>query len=425
LTSRSGQSAWFAISLANSPAQALALRERLSRLPSVGRVEDIGSIIGTAAAHPQTHSLISECRAHAEQLSQQLQYMSFPAWTSQEVRAEDLVRTASLIPSAPSPAAALDPRVAAQMQLLAKSIMQLASSQPPVLEDFPEAVRQRMASADGQTYLLRIFARENLWQRKNLGKFVKEIETVDPRVTGHPVQTWYASGELEKSYYQAGIYAFLAVAALLMIDFGSVRMVLLAMVPVGLSLLQMCGLLVWSSISFNAANMIVLPLIMGIGIDYGVHIIHDYSALGTARFRLSNSTTLAVLLTSLTTMVGFGSMGIADHRGLQSLGIVLLLGVGLCLLNSWFSLPALLHYLGPRTVRPRTSDPRKQTASSRGVASMQTSIEQHSQEQSLMETKTLHASQHANAQSAEPTSNLLLSDVPVVLSLPDYPDVRY
>jgi predicted RND superfamily exporter protein len=115
----------------------------------------------------------------------------------------------------------------------------------------------------------------------------------------------------------------------------------LALVPVALGMLQLFGLMSWLGIPLNPANMIVLPLILGIGLDDGVHVLHDFR-LCAGRYCLSRSTATAILLTSLTTMVGFGSMMIADHRGLQSLGRVLTIGVLCCLISSVILLPALL-----------------------------------------------------------------------------------
>jgi predicted RND superfamily exporter protein len=86
--------------------------------------------------------------------------------------------------------------------------------------------------------------------------------------------------------------------------------------------------------------MIVLPLIFGIGIDDGVHLLHDYFQ-HRGRYRLDNATFVAVLLTSVTTMVGFGSLVLSQHQGLRSLGQVLTLGVMCCLLSSTTLLPAL------------------------------------------------------------------------------------
>jgi predicted RND superfamily exporter protein len=135
-----------------------------------------------------------------------------------------------------------------------------------------------------------------------------------------------------------------AVAVILVLDFRALRVVLLAMVPLAVGILQMLGLLGWLGIPLNPANMIVLPLILGIGIDDGVHVIHDYRTQ-QGRFRLSNSTATAILMTSLTSMVGFGSLMIASHRGLESLGRVLTIGVCCCLFTSLTILPAVLTWI--------------------------------------------------------------------------------
>ena len=94
-------------------------------------------------------------------------------------------------------------------------------------------------------------------------------------------------------------------------------------------------------IPLNPANMIVLPLILGIGIESGVNIVHDFRNQGNRYRRISNSTTVAVVVNSLTTMVGFGALMIANHRGLQSLGRVLTIAMGCCLFSS-LVLPNLL-----------------------------------------------------------------------------------
>lgn len=397
LTSRSEHSAWFAVSIAKSPAAAQALRARLEKLPSVARVEEIGSLMAKSQA-PRTQELISSCRTHASQLLEQLNAVAARPLAA---GAPPIASLQMVLPASYTASAGLDPQVTSQLQLLSRSILDTSTAAAIALDDFPAAIRSRMASDDGQAYLLRIYARHDLWQRENLGHFVKELEAIDPRVTGHPVQTWYASAELENSYYQAGIYALLAVVALLMIDLGSLRLVALALVPVSISAVQLCGWLIAWKIPFNAANMIVLPLIIGIGIDDGVHIMHDFAHRGARTFRLSASTTLAVLLTSLTTMIGFGSMAIADHRGLFSLGIVLMTGVGLCLWHSWFTLPAILSFLGPQLGKE----------SSGAMIAVAEPLESPVEGPSP-------------AIAREPGVPLLLRDIPIVLSLPDYPELH-
>ncbi len=123
--------------------------------------------------------------------------------------------------------------------------------------------------------------------------------------------------QMQQGYVTAAVYALIAVFLLLFVDFRSLRETFFSLVPMALGLLQTFGILGLLDIPLNPANMIVLPLILGIGIDDGVHLVHDYRAR-RGSYRLSASTATSILITSLTTIVGFGSMMIASHRGLQT-----------------------------------------------------------------------------------------------------------
>src|SRR4030042_834257 len=164
-------------------------------------------------------------------------------------------------------------------------------------------------------------------------KFVAEVRSVDPRATGNPLQTYEASRQMRRSYIQAAWYALAAVLLVLYFDFRSLRYMCLAIFPLGLGMAQLFGILGILNVPLNPANMIVLPWILGSGVDDGVHVLHDFLRQ-KGRYRISPSTASAVLITSLTTMVGFGSLMIASHCGLQCLGRVLTIGGGCCLFRS-------------------------------------------------------------------------------------------
>jgi predicted RND superfamily exporter protein len=230
----------------------------------------------------------------------------------------------------------------------------MADPTPPSPADFPEALTTRFVGRTGK-HLQRVYGKGALWDMDALEQFVRQVQSVDPRITGHPIQTYYASRQMQQSYVHAGIYAALAVCMVLILDFGSVRRSLLALLPVALSFVQLFGLMGLLGLPLNAANMIVLPLLLGIGIDYGVHIVHDYRRTSGA-WRLSGSTASAVMLSSLTTMVGFGSMMMASHLGLRSLGRVLTLGVTFCLVSSLVVLPALLAWMARRNAERLDKD---------------------------------------------------------------------
>ncbi len=107
----------------------------------------------------------------------------------------------------------------------------------------------------------------------------------------------------------------------------------------------------------NPANMIGFPLILGVGVDNGVHVLHDFlNRDKSRRYRLTHITGFGILVKALTTVLGFGTLMIAQHRGMASLGLILTVGVTCCMLTALVFLPALLHVIGGRqkTVEPAT-----------------------------------------------------------------------
>jgi hypothetical protein len=226
------------------------------------------------------------------------------------------------------------------------ALKNMADPEPPRLSDLPTSLVDRFVGQHGK-HLLKIYGRGNIWDMQSLDRFVQETRTVDPRVTGNPLQAHEASLQMKHSFEQSALYAMVIILAVLWLDFRNLTDVLLASLPLGLGVLLMFGLLGYWGIPLNPANMIALPLILGIGIDYGVHIVHEYRAQ-RGPYRMSSSTAVAVFVDSLTTIVGYGALMVASHRGLQSLGRVLTIGVSTCLFCSVVMLPALLAWLSRR-----------------------------------------------------------------------------
>jgi hypothetical protein len=188
---------------------------------------------------------------------------------------------------------------------------------------------------------MKIYSDADIWDIDAMEQFVKQVRSVDPRATGNPLQTYEASRQMQQGYQKAAVYALIAISILLMVDFRSLRLTVMAMVPMVIGMVQAFGIMGLLGIPLNPANMIIVPLILGIGIDDGVHVVHDFRNQRGRPYAMSSSTAGAILVTSLTTMIGFGSLMIASHQGLQSLGRVLVIGVSCCLFTSLVLLPAI------------------------------------------------------------------------------------
>ena len=379
LLAETDQSVWFAISIADSPTELLQRKARFEQLPTVERTEEIASFLPTdLSGKPELVSSIGAALAELpdeppllqvvpprqflellEQLQRQL------AASQQAITAESLGRLAQALDEVP-PALALQRLSEYQQQLAGDLLSRLHTLQamsdpaPPSLESLPAGLRKRFVGQSGR-HLLKVYSNSDIWNMDELERFVADVRRVDPEATGQPLQTFEASRQMQWSYIHAALYALIGVTMILVIDFQSLGHALLALTPVGLGLCMLFGLLGLLNIPLNPANMIVLPLILGIGLDDGVHVLHEYRTRAGS-YRQGRWTATAIVLTSLTTMVGFGSMMLVEHRGLQSLGRVLTLGVFCCLFTSLLPLPALLTLLDRARKPPHVPEVESETA---------------------------------------------------------------
>ena len=222
-----------------------------------------------------------------------------------------------------------------------QSLRGMAIPEPPSIHDLPESLVSRFVGRHGK-HLMRIYSTANIWDMDEMKKFVESVRDIDPDATGSPLQTYESSLQMQRGFVTAAFYALAAVFLITWADFRSLIASFAALLPMFLGFAMMFGIIGLLDLPLNPANMIVLPLVVGISIDHGVHIIHDFRNRRYKRYVISSSIAAAILITTLTTFVGFGSMMTASHQGLQSLGRVFVIGAACCLLTSIVVLPALL-----------------------------------------------------------------------------------
>ena len=231
------------------------------------------------------------------------------------------------------------------------------NSAPLRAQDFPPAMRNMFVGASGK-FLLMVFPRQDVWQRENQEEFIRELGTVDPNVTGMPVQLYHYTELLKDSYEQAALYSLGAIVILVFIHFRSLSSVILALLPVAIGSVWLGGLMGFFNIPFNPANIMTLPLVIGIGVTNGIHILNRFAEEQHASI-LTRSTGKAVLVSGLTAIAGFGSLMLAKHRGIQSLGSVMAAGITTCMIAALTLLPALLNLMlkfQSRKKRPAAND---------------------------------------------------------------------
>jgi uncharacterized protein len=221
------------------------------------------------------------------------------------------------------------------------------------LADVPDELRRKFIGESGR-FLIQVHPAVDIWDRAGAERFVTDVRRVDPDVTGTPVITYEAIRFMEKGYQQGTLYAFILVAFLSVVICRRLREAALALLPLFLGTLWTAGLMWIFKLPFNLGNVFGLPLIIGAGAEFGLNVVLRYrEGLDHGGPLLARSTVMAVLVNGLTTMVGFGSLMIADHRGIFGLGLLLTLGMAATLSAALIVLPVMLRWLEPVPRRPR------------------------------------------------------------------------
>jgi len=224
---------------------------------------------------------------------------------------------------------------------------------PVTLNDAPEELRRKFIGKSGR-FLLQIHPKVDIWDRQGATRFVEELRSVDPDVTGTPVITYESIRLMEKAYRQGTVYAFVLVTALSAFMIRRLRETLLALVPLLLGTLWALGLMHFFDLTFNLANVWGLPLIIGASAEYGLNVIVRFmEARAHGGPVLARSTVMAVILNGLTTISGFGSLLVAHHQGIWSLGLLLTIGSCTSLVASLLVLPVLIRLFGRTAEGPK------------------------------------------------------------------------
>jgi hypothetical protein len=206
----------------------------------------------------------------------------------------------------------------------------------------PLELERRYVGASGR-YLLRIHPAVDIWQRAGAERFVTELRTVDPDVTGPPVTSYEAIGFIRSGYFHGTLYALVLVTLVTVAMLRSATGTLLALTPLGLAALWTVGFMHVFDLEFNLANVWALPLIIGTAAEFGINIFMQYQeGLATGGPTFPRSTVMGVLLNGLTTVAGFASLMVAHHRGIFGLGLLLTIGVAASMVTALIVLPALL-----------------------------------------------------------------------------------
>ena len=197
----------------------------------------------------------------------------------------------------------------------------------------PESLKKRFLNGNGVAHI-QVFSKLDLDQPGNMQRFVRQIQMLAPDAAGDPVMMVEGGAVVAHAFRQASLLAFGFVSMLLMLSLGGLRDSLGVLIPLLLAALLTAAAMQIGGLTLNLANIIVLPLLAGLGVSYGI-----YLALGQREAGLNglfrSATPRAVLFSALTTLCSFGSMAISGDAAMMMLGKTLtiaLLAVLLCVL---------------------------------------------------------------------------------------------
>jgi hypothetical protein len=274
---------------------------------------------------------------------------------------------------------AVEPALTALQQQLyrdfVRSFQRLQANLAPKrvgLEQVPAELKNRYYNSNG-LFLIQIHPSVNIWDRADAQRFVSELRSVDPEVTGTPIITFEAIRLMERAYQQGTLYAVVLVTAITALTLRRARETMLALFPLALGMLWTIGLMYFFNLKFTLGNVFGLPLVFGAACEYGLNIVlrfvegRDHGGPLIAR-----STVMAVLVAGLTTIVGFGSLIMASHRGIFGLGLLLTLGTVTSLIASLVVLPVLL-----RMVQQMRDRRRRRGAKARELATADAESAEH------------------------------------------------
>ncbi len=209
------------------------------------------------------------------------------------------------------------------------------------IDELPPRLVSRLTSPDGRARV-QTFPRENLEDHAAFERFVDAVQRVDPNVTGVAVNLVEFARVTQEAFRQATATAVLVIPMTLWILWRRVGDVLLVLAPLFLAAVLTGAVMVAIDLPLNFFNVVVVPLVMGAGVDSGIHLVEQSRSGATRENLLGTTTARAVLFSALTTITSFGTLAFSSHVGISGLGTLLAIGMSLTVVGNIVVLPALL-----------------------------------------------------------------------------------
>ena len=345
----SDSASWFAAAVVDTREEVADLAARAAERPHIGRIQSVNSVLGLP--DPQRDRLrqrLQDCEVESVEfdeatvqsdlaaISASLESMASLATGQEQAVLLGLVDQLHTLESREE-STSIQVNVA-QTRTFLEQLRE--GDRRPARDILPTAMRDEFMAPSGR-YLVKMHPREDVWDYEAMGRFISDVRAVAPDATGVPVTHYEALDSMREAFVTMMILAVVLIGVITALTFRNVMDVTVCLLTLGIGLWWTVGAMAILGVSFNLANFFAAPILVGLGIDGSIHMVHRWREGGPNRLCFGG-TRRAVVLTSMTTMIGFGCLVIAEHRGLRSLGIVMALGSAACMIAVVVVLPSLL-----------------------------------------------------------------------------------
>jgi predicted RND superfamily exporter protein len=229
---------------------------------------------------------------------------------------------------------------------------QLMNSESISFTHQPEQLRFIFQTSQPGEFIQYIYPKNNTWEKENIKAIEKRLTNISPPVVGLSRLSWHMSQKILRDILTMIVLSTIFIMLALSVTQKSLKYTVLTLVPLILGIVFTLSTLVLFDIKISLYNLIGLPIVLGIGIDDGLHIVYAYRKNpegGTINAVLKAGP--AVFLTTITSMIGFGCLAFYIHPGISSLGLVTLIGIAWCFVSTIFFLPILIDFYSKKVNR--------------------------------------------------------------------------
>ncbi|HMJ50275.1 MAG TPA: MMPL family transporter, partial [Burkholderiales bacterium] len=209
------------------------------------------------------------------------------------------------------------------------------------LKDVPQDLRERYLAADGQARV-EVFPKFSVVDNNDLRRFAHGVQKAVPSASGAPVSLVEGGDAVVRACLHATALALIAALMLLLVVFQSIYSAFLVLLPLILAMVVTAASSAILDLPLNLANIIALPLLLGLGIAFGIYLVMRKRAGLDVEHLFRSSTPRAVLFSALTTVASFGSLAFSENRGMSAMGLLLTLALSFALLSTLVVLPAIM-----------------------------------------------------------------------------------